>query len=156
MTSAPPRGIDERLRDTRARLEDDIDVWVATAGHAGPTGSAGAHLVPLSFLWDGTAFLVSTPRSSVTGRNLLADGRVRLALGPTRDVVVVDGTAEPVDLADLAPGTGDAFEAKTGFDPRELDEPYQYFLIRPRRVQAWREANELRGRHLMRDGRWLG
>ncbi|MEU9739920.1 hypothetical protein AB0E12_12100 [Micromonospora chersina] len=42
-----------------------------------------------------------------------------------------------------------------GFDPRELDEPYQYFLIRPRRIQAWREANELRGRDLMRDGRWL-
>jgi hypothetical protein len=52
--------------------------------------------------------------------------------------------------------TGDAFATRTGFDPRELDEPYQYFLIRPRRIQAWREANELRGRDLMRDGRWLG
>ncbi|TXS26119.1 pyridoxamine 5'-phosphate oxidase family protein [Streptomyces sp. ms191] len=150
MTGAPPRGLEERLRDTRARLEGDVDVWVATPG------SPGVHLIPLSYLWDGDAFLVSTPRSSVTGRNLLADGRVRLGLGPTRDVVVVDGTAEPVDLADLAAGTGDAFAARTGFDPRELDEPYQYFLIRPRRVQAWREANELRGRDLMRDGRWLG
>ncbi|MFJ2900176.1 pyridoxamine 5'-phosphate oxidase family protein [Streptomyces sp. NPDC087218] len=149
--AAPPRGLDERLRDTHARLETDIDLWVSTSGSAG-----GAHLVPLSFLWTGTAFLVSTPRASVTGRNLLADGRVRLALGPTRDVVVVDGTAEPMDLADLAPGTGDAFEAKTGFDPRAIDEPYQYFLIRPHRVQAWREANELRGRTLMRDGHWLG
>ncbi|MFI7440772.1 pyridoxamine 5'-phosphate oxidase family protein [Nonomuraea indica] len=150
MTDAPPRDLDERLRDTRARLESDVDLWVATQG------STGVHLIPLSYLWDGSAFLVSTPRASVTGRNLLADGRVRLALGPTRDVVLVDGAAEPVDLADLAPGTGDAFAAKTGFDPRELDEPYQYFRIRPRRVQAWREANELRGRDLMRDGRWLG
>ncbi|MFI8288322.1 pyridoxamine 5'-phosphate oxidase family protein [Streptomyces sp. NPDC085614] len=150
MTGAPPRGLEERLRDTRARLEGDVDVWVATPG------SPGVHLIPLSYLWDGDAFLVSTPRSSVTGRNLLADGHVRLGLGPTRDVVVVDGTAEPVDLADLAAGTGDAFAARTGFDPRDLDEPYQYFLIRPRRVQAWREANELRGRDLMRDGRWLG
>ncbi|MEU4233518.1 pyridoxamine 5'-phosphate oxidase family protein [Nonomuraea sp. NPDC026600] len=150
MTGAPPRELEERLRDTRARLEADIDLWVATPG------SAGVHLIPLSYLWDGTAFLISTPSASVTGRNLLADGRVRLGLGPTRDVVVVDGTAEPVNLADLAPETGDAFAAKTGFDPRELDEPYQYFLIRPRRIQAWREANELRGRDLMRDGRWLG
>lgn len=150
MTEAPPRALDERLRDTRARLESDVDLWVATQG------SPGVHLIPLSYHWDGTAFLISTPRASITGRNLLADGRVRLALGPTRDVVLVDGAAEPVDLADLAPGTGDAFAAKTGFDPRELDEPYQYFLIRPRRVQAWREANELRGRDLMRDGRWLG
>jgi hypothetical protein len=150
MTGAPPRELEERLRDTRARLESDVDLWVATPG------SPGVHLIPLSYLWDGTAFLISTPRASVTGRNLLADGRVRLGLGPTRDVVVVDGIAEPVDLADLAPETGDAFAAKTGFDPRELDEPYQYFLIRPRRIQAWREANELRGRDLMRDGRWLG
>ncbi|SED03075.1 pyridoxamine 5'-phosphate oxidase family protein [Streptomyces sp. TLI_105] len=148
MTAAPPRGLAERLKDTRARLESDIDLWVAS-------GAAGVHLVPLSFLWDGTAFLVSTPRASVTGRNLLADGRVRLALGPTRDVVLVDGTAEPVDLADLAPGTGEAFAARTGFDPGELGGRYQYFLIRPRRVQAWREANELEGRTLMRDGRWL-
>ncbi|MFG1681234.1 pyridoxamine 5'-phosphate oxidase family protein [Nonomuraea sp. NPDC049269] len=150
MTGAPPRELEERLRDTRARLEADVNLWVATPG------SAGVHLIPLSYLWDGTAFLISTPSASVTGRNLLADGRVRLGLGPTRDVVVVDGTAEPVHLADLAPETGDAFAAKTGFDPRELDEPYQYFLIRPRRIQAWREANELRGRDLMRDGRWLG
>ncbi|HUR00961.1 MAG TPA: pyridoxamine 5'-phosphate oxidase family protein [Nonomuraea sp.] len=150
MTGAPPRELEERLRDTRAKLESDVDLWVASPG------SAGVHLIPLSYLWDGTAFLISTPSASITGRNLLADGRVRLGLGPTRDVVVVDGTAEPVNLADLAPETGDAFAAKTGFDPRELDEPYQYFLIRPRRIQAWREANELRGRDLMRDGRWLG
>ncbi|MFD4692642.1 pyridoxamine 5'-phosphate oxidase family protein [Streptomyces sp. NPDC058463] len=151
MTGAPPRGREERLRDTRAKLESDVDLWVATSGSPG-----GVHLIPLSYLWDGTAFLVSTPRASITGRNLLADQRVRLSLGPTRDAVVVDGIAEPVDVDGLAPGTGDAFAARTGFDPRGLDESYQYFLIRPRRIQAWREANELRGRDLMRDGRWLG
>ncbi|MFI7345231.1 pyridoxamine 5'-phosphate oxidase family protein [Streptomyces sp. NPDC049936] len=145
------RGLEERLRDTRARLENDVDLWVATAGAA-----RGVHLVPLSYLWDGTAVLVSTPRDSVTGRNLLADGRVRLGLGPTRDVVIVDGTAEPVDVAELGQKAADAFAAKTGFDPRKLDEPYQYFRIRPRRIQAWREANELAGRGLMRDGVWLG
>ncbi|WP_030302281.1 pyridoxamine 5'-phosphate oxidase family protein [Streptomyces katrae] len=150
MTSAPPRGLEQRLRDTRARLETDVDLWVAT------TGSPGVHLIPLSYLWDGAAFLIATPRSSVTGRNLLADGRVRLGLGPTRDVVLVDGTAELVELAGLDPKTGDAFAARTGFDPRELEEPYQYFLIRPQRIQAWREADELQGRTLMRDGRWLG
>ncbi|MER6775697.1 pyridoxamine 5'-phosphate oxidase family protein [Streptomyces sp. NPDC000659] len=150
MTGVPPRGLDERVRDTRARLESDVDLWVATQG------SPGVHLIPLSYHWDGDAILVSTPRASVTGRNLLADAAVRLALGPTRDVVMIDGVAESVDLADLAPGSGDAFAAKTGFDPRELDDPYQYFRIRPTRIQAWREADELQGRTLMRDGRWLG
>ena len=101
MTGGPPRGLEERLRDTRAKLESDVDLWVATSGSAD-----GVHLIPLSYLWDGTAFLISTPRASVTGRNLLAEGRVRLSLGPTRDVVV-DGTAEPVDIADLGPETGE-------------------------------------------------
>lgn len=150
MTDAPPRGFEERLRDTHTRLENDEDLWVATAGTPD-----GVHLIPLSFLWDGTVLLVSTPRASVTSRNLLADPRVRLSLGPTRDVVLVDGTAEPVDIDELGADTGDAFAAKTGFDPRKLDTPYQYFRIRPRRVQAWREANELAGRTLMREGRWL-
>ncbi|MEJ2853192.1 MULTISPECIES: pyridoxamine 5'-phosphate oxidase family protein [unclassified Saccharothrix] len=149
MTAAPPRGLDERLRDTRARFDGDVDLWVATSH---PTD--GVHLIPLSFLWDGATFLLSTPYASVTARNLRGDGRVRLSLGATRDVVVVEGVAEVVE--DLDAGVGDAFAARTGFDPRELDEPYQYFRIVPRRVQAWREANELRGRDLMRDGRWLG
>ncbi|WP_030208873.1 pyridoxamine 5'-phosphate oxidase [Streptomyces sp. NRRL S-87] len=151
MTAVPARGLEERLEDTRKRLENDVDLWVASAGG----GPGGAYLIPLSFLWDGTAILVSTPRSSVTGRNLLADGRVRVGLGLTRDVVIVDGDAEPVDVAELG-DTADAFAAKTGFDPRELDQPYQYFRIRPRRIQAWREVNELAGRTLMDGGIWLG
>lgn len=151
MTQVPPRGLEERLRDTRARLENDVDLWVATSGTSGDV-----HLIPLSFLWDGEAFLVSTPRASVTGRNLLAERKVRLGVGPTRDVVVVDGVAEAVDIAELGREVGDAFAAKTGFDPRDIDEPFQYFLIRPRRIQAWREVNELPGRDLMRDGAWLG
>lgn len=32
---------------------------------------------------------------------------------------------------------------------------YLYFRVTPQRLQAWSEANELDGRDLMRDGRWL-
>jgi len=151
MTQAAPRGLQERLRDVRTRLESDVDLWVATSD-----ASRGVHLIPLSYLWDGTSILIATPRDSVTSRNLSADGRVRLGLGPTRDVVIVDGVADPVDPAGPSREEGDAFAARTGFDPRTLDQPYQYFRIRPRRIQAWREANELAGRSLMRDGAWLG
>lgn len=151
MTIAPPRTLEERIRDTRAMLEREVDLWVASAG-----ASKSAYLVPLSYMWDGSTFLVSTAAASVTGRNLLADGRVRLALGATRDVVLIDGQAEPVDLAALPAGTADAFAEATGFDPRESAEPYQYFRIRPDRIQAWREVDEMGGRHLMRDGVWLG
>ena len=49
----------------------------------------------------------------------------------------------------------DRFAARTGFDPRALATPYRWFRISPRRIQAWREVNELPDRELMRDGRWL-
>ena len=49
----------------------------------------------------------------------------------------------------------DLFAERSGFDPRELSSPYAYLRVTPRRVQAWREENELDEREIMRDGRWL-
>ncbi|MFK4227374.1 pyridoxamine 5'-phosphate oxidase family protein [Streptomyces sp. NPDC019890] len=146
-----PRTPKERKQDTLDRLEKDTDAWVATAD----AESGTPYMVPLSFLWDGETLLVATPASSPTGRNLRATGRVRLGIGETRDVVLVEGEADTLTADGLGEGVGDAFAARTGFDPRQLVGPYLYFRIRPRRVQAWREANELDGRELMREGRWL-
>jgi hypothetical protein len=138
------------MQDSLGRLEHDVDAWLATAGE----GGGSPYLVPLSFLWDGQTLLIATEASSRTGRNLLATGKARVGIGPTRDVVLIDGTAEAVAPGELPAGAGDAFAAKTGFDPRELEGPYLYFRIRPLRLQAWREADELEGRELMRDGVW--
>ncbi|HET9014342.1 MAG TPA: pyridoxamine 5'-phosphate oxidase family protein [Thermomicrobiaceae bacterium] len=142
----PPRSRRQRTRDTLGRLAADVDAWVATADADG-----NAYLLPLSFLWDGTGLVVSTPRDSVTARNLGRGGRVRVGLGPVRDVTMLEGRAEPVDDA----ATKDAFAARHGWDPRGEPRDYAYFRIVPERVQAWREANELAGRTLMRDGAWL-
>ena len=49
----------------------------------------------------------------------------------------------------------DAHTAHTGFDARAEPVEYVYLRIVPTEVRAWREANELRGRLLMRDGEWL-
>lgn len=148
MTLPDPRTFEQRKQDTLRRLESDVDTWVATAD---PEKGA-PFLVPLSFLWDGSSLLLSTPAASPTGRNLAATGLVRLGLGLTRDVVLIDGT---VEIIEITAEVGDAFAAKTGFDPREIGEPYPFFRVRPQRIQAWREVNELKGRDLMRDGRWL-
>lgn len=111
--------------------------------------------MPLSFLWDGATLLVATPASSPTSRNLRNTGKVRLGIGPTRDVVLIEGTARSLAAAEVLDEGGDAFAAKTGFDPRELTSPYLYFRIHPQRLQAWREVNELEGRELMRGGHWV-
>ncbi|NUR07297.1 MAG: pyridoxamine 5'-phosphate oxidase family protein [Nocardioidaceae bacterium] len=146
----PARTREQRLADARYRLEHDVDVWVASAG---PDGGA-PYLTPLSFLWDGEAVLLSTPATSPTGRNLAATGTVRLGFGLTRDVVLVEGDVTWVEAEDIDPAVGDAFAAKSGFDPRD-DTGYRYFRVAPTRVTAWREVNELRDRVLMRDGAWL-
>ncbi|RFU84166.1 pyridoxamine 5'-phosphate oxidase family protein [Streptomyces triticagri] len=146
-----PRSLAERLRDTRKRLEEDVDAWVASAG----AEAAGPYLVPLSFHWDGTELLFATPTTSPTARNLLASGRARVAIGPTRDVVMVDGSVRAVSEDELDEATGDEFAARTSFEPRRLRQSHHYFWVRPERIQAWREANELAGRELMRDGEWL-
>ncbi|WP_298566519.1 pyridoxamine 5'-phosphate oxidase family protein [Streptomyces luteogriseus] len=151
MTSAPVRSAEQRKRDTLHRLDHDVDAWVATADGA----SGMPYLVPLSFLWNGSYLLFATPASSPTGRNLAASGRARVGIGPTRDVVLIEGTVETVQPGELTEQDAELFAAKTGFDPRRLATPYLYFRVVPQRVQAWREADELDGRELMRDGRWL-
>jgi Pyridoxamine 5'-phosphate oxidase len=145
-----PRSRTQRRRDTEHRLAHDVDLWVATASADG-----APYLVPLSFDWDGEELLVATPAESPTGRNLAASGMVRLGLGHTRDVSMIDGEVEVLELDALPREAGDRFAARTGFDPRAEPTPYRWFRISPRRIQAWREANELPGRDLMRDGRWL-
>ncbi|SOD94536.1 pyridoxamine 5'-phosphate oxidase family protein [Blastococcus haudaquaticus] len=140
----------ERRRDTEHRLTHDVDVWVASA-----SGDGVPYLVPLSFDWDGEALLISTPATSPTGRNLAATRAVRLGLGLTRDVAIIEGDVEVLEMDALPRERGDRFAARTGFDPRESNGPYRWFRVVPHRIQAWREVDELPDRELMRDGRWL-
>jgi hypothetical protein len=148
--SAAPRSLAQRRRDTEHRLTHDVDVWVASASADG-----GPHLVPLSFDWDGEALLLATPAESPTGRNLAATNTVRLGLGLTRDVSMIEGDVEVLEIDALPQQECDRFAARTGFDPRALATSYRWFRIRPRRIQAWREVDELPDRELMRDGSWL-
>ncbi|WP_426502673.1 pyridoxamine 5'-phosphate oxidase family protein [Dactylosporangium sp. McL0621] len=148
MTAARSRA--ERLAGTQERLAQDVDVWVASASTEGEP-----YLVPLSFDWDGEALLVATQAASPTGRNLIATRKARVGLGLTRDVSMIDGDVEVLAIDALPQEAGDRFAARSGFDPREYGASYRWFRITPRRVQAWREENELRGREIMRDGRWL-
>ena len=133
------RTLEQRKVDTLRRLEIDVDCWVATASDESGT----PWLIPLSFLWDGASLLIATPTTSPTARNLVSSGKVRLGIGPTRDLVLIEGTAQALVGGELSRETGDAFAAKAGFDPRDLKTPYTYFRIVPERIQAWREADEL-------------
>lgn len=147
--TADARSPEQRKVDTLARLQGDVDLWVASASADGD-----AYLVPLSYYWDGSTLTVATPRSSPTARNLIRAGRARVALGPTRDVVILEGPVEAIAIGADAE-LEDAHARATGFDPRLLATEYVYLQITPQTIQAWREANEIAGRDVMRGGRWL-
>ncbi len=146
---APARSAADRRVDVLAKLESDVDLWVASA-----SANGDAHLVPLSFLWDGARLTIAVSASSVTGRNLTRQRWARVALGPTRDVMIIEGPVEVIPVGDddeLAA----AHAAKAGFDARETSGRWIFLRVTPRTIQAWREVNELDGRHVMIDGEWL-
>lgn len=149
---APARSAGERKRDTLHRLRTDVDVWVATASDQG----GEPYMMPLSFLWRDDSVYVSTRAANPVGRNLLANGQVQLTLGHTRDVVHIEGVAEALPEDGPDPMLREDFARRTDFDPAGLEgQNYRYFRIAPVTVRAWREVNELAGRVLMRDGKWL-
>ena len=148
-TEAPARPRTQRKSDTLEKLRTEVDLWVASASEDGH-----AYLVPLSYYWDGRTLTLATPLATRTARNLIRARWVRAALGPTRDVVIIEGPVEAIRM-----GTDPALEEQharaTGFDPRALSADYVYLRITPHEIQAWREANELEGRLLMKNGKWL-
>ena len=148
--AAEARDRETRKADTLEMLATPaIDVWVATASPA-----CAPYLVPVSLAWLDERVVIAVEASSVTARNLTASGEARLAVGPTRDVVMIDAVLEKaVDVA-TDDALGAAYVAQADWDPRS-DTGYVFFVLRPVRIQAWREANEIAGRTLMRDGTWL-
>jgi hypothetical protein len=148
--SADPRSRAQRRRDTEHRLTHDIDVWVASASADG-----APYLVPLSFDGDGEALLVATPADSPTGTNLATTRTARLGLGHTRDVSMIDGEVEVLEIDALPQLRGDRFAARAPASTRVRWPRRTAGSASPASLRAWREVNELPDRELMRDSRWL-
>jgi hypothetical protein len=53
------------------------------------------------------------------------------------------------------PGLAQQYAMQAGWDPRKSGDRMRFLVLRPLRIQAWREANELPGRALMRSGAWI-
>ncbi len=127
------------------------NVWVASAS---PTGSV--HLVPVTHTWNGSLVVVATGPGSVTVANLTANPRARLALGETRDVVMIDADlVEAVPLSEAPARLADGYAGQAGWDPRTDSGDYVYMAFRPDRIEVWQEAEDLAGRTVMRDGAWV-
>jgi catechol 2,3-dioxygenase-like lactoylglutathione lyase family enzyme len=145
-----PRPAQQRKADTLAKFaERHNDIWVASAPGA-------VHLVPLSFAWTGSRIIIVTEEASPTVQNITASMRARLALGPTRDVVVIDAEIDRTMPYEEAPNDLVAsYRAQADWDPAQAIGNFVMVLLRPVRIQAWRGANEILGRTLTRHGQWL-
>jgi hypothetical protein len=154
--TAEPRSADTRKADTLAKLRAPAaDVWVASAG-TGDAGDPVPWLVPLSLAWLDERVVIALEATSRTARNVVATGGARLALGHTRDVVMIDAVLEDaVPLTGAPAALADGYAAQADWDPREAGDGYTFLVLRPERIQAWRESDELAGRTLMRGGAWL-
>ncbi len=148
---AAARTAEARKADVLAKLTAPVaDAWVATAAADTP------YLVPLTLAWLRDRIVLATDSTSRTATNIAVTGTARLSLGATRDVVMIDAVRETTFPVHAAPDwVADGYAEKTDWDPRETGDTYIYLLLRPDRIQAWREANEIKGRTLMRTGTWL-
>jgi hypothetical protein len=90
------------------------------SGWPGASADGAPYLVPLSLDSDGEALPVATPTDSPTGRNLATTRTVRLRLGHTRDVSMIDGEVEVLEIDALPQQRGDRFATHTAFDPCAL------------------------------------
>jgi hypothetical protein len=69
---------------------------------------------------------------------------------------MIDAELEHVySLDDVPAGLARGYTEQAGWDPRQSGESMRFLVLRPLRIQAWREADELPGRTLMRGGAWI-
>jgi hypothetical protein len=144
------RSVDARKADVLASLEAQNSMWLATADSMGRP-----HLIAVSAWWDGHDLVMTTVATSRTAKNLTAGQEVRLAGGTPADAIVVDARVIETQAAEEAPDVADGFAKAMGWDPREVGAGWAFFRLRPSRIQAYRGYEELEGRDVMRNSRWL-
>lgn len=141
------------LLDRRAaaleHLRSNSNLWFATA-----SDERGPHLIPVSYWWDGTRLTTATFENSRTFKNVRAQPKVRVAIGSTGDVLIVDATATIVAVTDIDPAAADAYARASGNDPRSVS-GFTYIQLAPERMQVWRGPAEFAGRTVMHRGVWL-
>jgi len=131
------RSTAERTAHRRTRLNNDHNVWIATAS---PDGLP--HLVPLSLAWFDDTIVVATPSDTPTARNAIATGRARAALDSADDVVIIDTVAEVVAFDTAEQSLTSRYIKRVGWDPSDNPGAWSLLVLTPRRAHAWNGPGE--------------
>src|SRR5919109_2776846 len=131
------RTIDERKREVMAVLDGQGHMWLATSREGRP------HVIGVSAWWDGTDLVLATVGTSRTARNLRDARSGTLVAGTPDDAVVID-----VELIESMPARDNdevatGFSSTMGWDPRDVGEGWEFFRLRPTRIQAFRGYDEI-------------
>jgi hypothetical protein len=68
---------------------------------------------------------------------------------------MIDARLIETTLAENAPEVAVGFSSAVGWDPRDEGAGWAFFRLRPTRIQAYRGYEELEGRDVMRNSRWM-
>lgn len=146
---AQARPLPERREAAIEHLRSHSNLWLATA-----SDGRGPHLIPASYWWDGSRLTTATFEDSRTLKNVRAQPKVRVSVGSTSDVLMIDAAAVIVAVAGIDPAAAEGYARASRNDPRSVP-GFVYIQLTPQRMQVWRGAAEFSGRTVMRGGTWL-
>ena len=95
----------------------------------------------MTHTWNGGQVVLATGPTSHARSNMTANPRARLALGESRDVVMIDAVlVEAVPASEAPAPLAEGYAVQAGWDPRTDPSNYVYLVLGPERIQVWREA----------------
>jgi pyridoxine/pyridoxamine 5'-phosphate oxidase len=119
------------------RLTASRNYWIVTADEDGRPRA-----IPVWGLWFDDAVVFGTNERSRKARNLDRDPRVVVHLESGNEVVILEGTAETVELTGEM---SDELHAKYDWRPEPgTDDSTRWYRLRPGRAQAWLEQDYTR------------
>jgi general stress protein 26 len=107
----------------------------------------------VSFWWDGARLTTSTFEPSRTLDNVQKQPKVRVSVGTTTDVLMIDATATVVRDDEVDADVAEGYAEASGIP--QSTPGFVYIQLLPRRMQMWRGREEFTDRTVMRDGVWL-
>jgi hypothetical protein len=109
MDEIRPRSRLERRAAALEHLRSNSNLWFATA-----SDGRGPHLIPVSYWWDGNRLTTAMFENSRTLKNVRSQPKVRVAIGSTGDVLMIDSTATIVSVTEIDPGAAEAYARAAG------------------------------------------
>ena len=150
MTSTPLRDVATRKKDVLETLAKNGRFWLGSADPAGRP-----HVIAVSAWWESDALVIATLGSNRTARNIEMNPRVTLATGAFNDAIIIHAqmieSRAVEDSQDIAQG----FKKAMGWEPSEVGSGWVFLRLRPTKIQAFRDFEEIEGRDVMIRSRWL-